>query len=144
AGALAAPRVTITPVAQDAVALWSAYVEDLGGEGIVLKDPAAPYRPGERTDAWLKVKRRLTLEVLVHDGAPELVRWGDWGWAARLRLTYPHPTTRIATTIEELVRVPHPDTFTVRQDALAHVLCWGVLPSGRLRHPVFLGWQTEA
>jgi hypothetical protein len=104
----------------------------------VLKDWHAPYRPGVRSPAWLKLKQRLTLSVRVETAAPELVRWGDWGWAARVTLTYQHPRTGAPTTIEELVRVPQPDGFRVEPGATAAVLCWGVMPSGRLRHPIFV------
>jgi ATP-dependent DNA ligase len=92
AGAQGDHRVTVPQVTEGAVAPWAVYVE-LGGEAIVLKDSAAPYRPGERSAAWLKVKRRLTLPVEVHDGDPGMVPWGDWGWVVRLRLTYRHPST---------------------------------------------------
>ena len=98
-------------------------------------------RPGWRSSASLKLKERLVLGVVVEDGDPELVRWGDWGWAARLRLTYTHPRSGIRGTIDELVRVPDPDGFELRLGVRAAVLCWGILrPSGRLRHPVFVGW----
>src|SRR5262249_27387354 len=86
-------------------------------------------------------------KVLVEDGEPELVPWGKWGWAARLRLTYTHPRSGIRGTIDELVRVPDQKTFELRRGARARVLCWGILrPSGRSRHPVFVGWgqATEA
>ena len=91
----------------------------------------------------MKVKKRMTLSVVVHDGDPKLVRWGDWGWAVRLTLTYPHPLTGAPTTVEELARVREPDIFQLKRGP-ASVLCWGVLPSGRLRHPGFLGWGQIA
>ncbi|MFV7866750.1 DNA ligase, partial [Enterococcus faecium] len=34
-------------------------------EGIVVKDPGAPYRRGERSDRWLKVKHSRTQEVVI-------------------------------------------------------------------------------
>jgi len=43
-----------------------------------------------------------------------------------------------APIIDELVRVPQPDGFSVKPGATAAVLCWGVMPSGRLRHPHFV------
>jgi bifunctional non-homologous end joining protein LigD len=142
AATLDSARVAIIPVTDDAGRLWALWVGEQGGEGIVLKERSPPYRPGRRSSAWLKVKERLVIEVLVEDGNPELIRWGDWGWAARLRLTYTHPRNGIRGTIDELVRVPDPDNFELRRGAGADVLCWGILrPSGRLRHPVFVHWR---
>jgi hypothetical protein len=130
-------RIAVVPVTDDAAQLWALWVGQQGGEGIVLKDPRSPYRPGMRSPAWLKVKHRLTLRVQVLDGSPALVKWGDWGWAAKVRLTYMHPRTDARTTIDELVRVTDLDGWKLRLGE-AEVLCWGVLPSGRLRHAVFV------
>jgi len=52
------------PVTEDAVHLYETWV-GMGGEGTVLKDPASPYRPGERSPAWLKLKPKLTLRAVV-------------------------------------------------------------------------------
>jgi ATP-dependent DNA ligase len=138
--ALDASRIAVVPVTDDAARLWALWVGQAGGEGIVLKERRAPYRPGRRSPAWLKVKQRVLLPVRVEAGAPELVRWGDWGWAARLRLAYRHPRTGAVRTVDELVRVPGPDGFELRPGERGEVLCWGVLPSGRLRHPVWVAW----
>ena len=90
-----------------------------------------------RSPAWLKVKHRLTLRVQVLDGSPALVKWGEWGHAAKVRLACTHPRTGALTTIDELVRVTDPEGWALHLSE-ADVLCWGVLPSGRLRHPVFV------
>jgi ATP-dependent DNA ligase len=131
-------RIGIVPVTDDGVRLWSLWVEQQGGEGIVLKDRRAPYRPGVRSPDWLKVKHRLRLSVQVLDGSPVLVKWGDWSWAAKVRLAYKHPRTGAVTTIDELVRVTDPEGWKLRLGE-ADVLSWGVLPSGRLRHPIWMG-----
>jgi hypothetical protein len=125
------------PVAEDAAHLWALWVGQ-GGQGILLKDRHAAYTPGQRSRAWLKVKHRHTLRACLLDGEPELVKWGDWGRPAQLRLRYRHPRTGTTTTIDELVRVPTPDTFELRKRARISLRCWGILPSGRLRHPVLL------
>ena len=93
-----------------------------------------------RSPDWLKVKDKVTLPVRVLDGEPDLMRWGDWGWAVRLALVYTHPHTGEVIRIDEIVRVPQPDTFTLHLRAAGTVQCWGFLPNGRLRHPMWLGW----
>ena len=130
-------RIAVVPVAEDAAHLWVLWVGQ-GGEGIVLKGRRAPYTPGQRSRAWLNVKHQFTLRARVLDGERELVKWSDWGRAARLRLRYRHPRTAGTTTIDELVRVPAPDTFELRTGAWISLLCWGIRPGGRLRHPVLL------
>src|SRR5262245_10906994 len=112
-GAELPPQVALITVADDAPRLWATWV-GWGGEGIVLKDRRAPYRPGERTPDWLKVKQRHTVTVRVVAGDPKLVRWGDWGWAVRLTLAYTHPQTRKRVRIDEVVRVPDPEGFRLR------------------------------
>ena len=92
-----------------------------GGEGIVLKDRRSPYRPGLRSPHWLKVKSRVNLTVHVEAGDPKLVQWGDWGWAVRLTLTYTHPHTGEVIQIDEIVRVPQPDAFTLHVGAAGTV-----------------------
>jgi ATP-dependent DNA ligase len=137
--ALAVPNVGIVPVTDDAEHLWATWV-GWGGEGIVLKDRRSPYRPGLRSPHWLKVKSRVNLTVHVQAGDPELARWGNWGWAVRLTLTYTHPHTGVTVNIDEIVRVPQPDAFILHVGASATVQCWGFLPNGRLRHPMWMGW----
>jgi len=56
---------------------------------------------------------------------------------AKVRLGYTHPRSGALTTIDELVRVIDPEGWTLRLGE-ADVLCWGVMPSGRLRHPAFV------
>jgi bifunctional non-homologous end joining protein LigD len=135
-------RIALVPVTEDATALWATWV-GWGGEGIVLKDRRAPYRPGARSPEWLKLKQRHTLAVRVDAADPRPVRWGDWGWAVNLTLTYRHPSTRQRFRIDEVVRVSSEDAFTLRRGERGVLECWGFLSNGRLRHPVWLGWGSE-
>ncbi len=49
-----------------------AAARERGNEGLMVKDPRSPYRPGRRGMEWLKVKRPLrTLDVVV-----TAVEWG--------------------------------------------------------------------
>jgi ATP-dependent DNA ligase len=62
----------------------------MGGEGIVLKERTSLYRPGVRSPAWLKLKPKLTLDVVVTGRSADRVRWGDWGEAVMLAFRYSH------------------------------------------------------
>jgi bifunctional non-homologous end joining protein LigD len=131
------PGVCLVPVTDDAPALWDTWVE-IGGEGIVLKERISVYRPGLRSPAWLKLKPKLTLEVVVTGGSAERVRWGDWGEAVMLAFRYTHPRTGTDVEIRQAVRVPRDLAFDLRIDNRLELVCWGVMPSGMLRHPVLV------
>jgi bifunctional non-homologous end joining protein LigD len=72
------PRIAVVPVTEDAPSLYETWI-GMGGEGIVLKDPVSMYCPGERSPAWLKLKPKLTLDVVVTGGLAERIAWGATG-----------------------------------------------------------------
>jgi ATP-dependent DNA ligase len=135
-------RVQLVPTFEDAARLWRVWVLEWGGEGIVLKDRRSAYRPGARSSAWLKAKHKLSLTVEVLHCAPELVRWGDWGQACVKAFAYRDPRSGEQVTAEQAVRVPNADEWTPQRGP-AEILCWGVLRSGLLRHPMFVGWHAD-
>jgi DNA ligase-1 len=62
-----------------------------GQEGVVIKDPSAPYDVGRRGSAWVKVKPRHTLDLVVL-----AVEWGHGrrkGWLSNLHLGARDPRT---------------------------------------------------
>jgi DNA ligase-1 len=64
------PTIRIAPTnlasAADAVEVAFAAARAAGNEGLVAKDPGAPYTPGRRGKTWIKLKRPLaTLDVVV-------------------------------------------------------------------------------
>nr|QLJ97590.1 ATP-dependent DNA ligase [Micromonospora carbonacea] len=64
---------------------------DAGQEGVVVKDPDAPYDAGRRGAAWVKVKPRHTLDLVVL-----AVEWGSGrrsGWLSNLHLGARDPAT---------------------------------------------------
>ena len=75
---LTLPRVGLVPVTEDAATIYETWV-GWGGEGIVLKEPISIYRPGIRSPAWLKVKPKVTLEIVATGGLPEPIQWGRLG-----------------------------------------------------------------
>jgi hypothetical protein len=133
-------RIGLVPVTGDAPALWEAWV-GMGGEGIVLKDRGSIYRPGVRSPVWLKLKPKVTLEAVVTAGSTKAIPWGDWGLAVMLELRYVHPRTGDAVEIRQAVRIRRDEPFELRTGARAELLCWGVMPTGMLRHPLFLRWH---
>ena len=40
------------------------------------------------------------------------------------------------------VRIARHEPFELRTRKRAHLVCWGVMPSGLLRHPLFIGWPS--
>lgn len=60
----AAAAFVVPPVFDDVDAALQAS-HRFGLEGIVVKDPASAYRPGARSEAWLKVKHARTQEVVI-------------------------------------------------------------------------------
>ncbi len=80
--ALRVPRL----IAADAEAAREAFAAALaaGHEGVVVKDPASRYEAGRRGGAWLKVKPRHTLDLVVL-----AAEWGHGrrrGWLSNLHL----------------------------------------------------------
>ena len=68
----------------DAASLVMERALSLGHEGVMVKDPAAPYEAGRRGAAWLKVKRAHTLDLVVL-----AAEWGHGrrrGWLSNLHL----------------------------------------------------------
>ncbi|MER7890790.1 ATP-dependent DNA ligase [Micromonospora sp. NPDC094482] len=64
---------------------------DAGQEGVVVKAPEAPYDAGRRGGAWVKVKPRHTLDLVVL-----AVEWGSGrrqGWLSNLHLGARDPRT---------------------------------------------------
>jgi DNA ligase-1 len=75
-------RRTVTGVDEAAAAFAAAL--DAGQEGVVVKDLGAPYEAGRRGGAWLKVKPRHTLDLVVL-----AAEWGHGrrrGWLSNLHL----------------------------------------------------------
>src|SRR5690606_21942309 len=57
-------EIVVPPVFDDVDAALDASGA-FGLEGIVVKDPSSAYRPGVRTESWLKVKHTRTQEVVI-------------------------------------------------------------------------------
>jgi ATP-dependent DNA ligase len=134
------PHVQLMAICDDAKRLWDVWVEERGGEGIVLKDRRSIYRPATRSSAWQTLKQRVTVEVMVSEASDRLTEWGDWAHAAMLSMTYWNPRQEATIAVQQAVRVPNPDVWRARS-GVATVLSWGLMPSGLLRQPLFVQWS---
>ena len=124
----------LVPVTEDAAALYETWV-GWGGEGIVLKEPTSIYRPGMRSPAWLKVKSKVTIEIVVTGGSSEPILWGDWGLAVMLDIGYTHPRDGKTIQIRQAIRIRRDEPFTLRTGKRAELVCWGLMPSRDVAAP---------
>ena len=92
-GALPAALLTPRLITADPVAAQAFYDDAVtrGHEGVMVKSLDAPYEPGTRSAAWLKVKRTHTLDLVVL-----AAEWGHGrrhGWLSNLHLGARDPAT---------------------------------------------------
>ncbi|MFD0822498.1 RNA ligase family protein, partial [Micromonospora zhanjiangensis] len=88
-GSLLVGRIEVDTVEQAAAAFAAAV--DAGQEGVVVKSPDAPYDAGRRGAAWVKVKPRHTLDLVVL--AVERGSGRRSGWLSNLHLGARDPRT---------------------------------------------------
>lgn len=134
-------------------------------EGMVAKRLESPYRPGERSDDWLKVKIRRRHPCVVfgtlHRGEGGPVRslvvgaWTPEGRPAWLGNVGSGLDDATRAALREQLRdleVPRPEGFPAEGDGVlrfvrpvlvALVEYLEVTPGGHLRHPTFLGFQDR-
>jgi bifunctional non-homologous end joining protein LigD len=156
---LAGPRWQVPPGGTDLETMLS-IARDRGLEGIIAKRLGSPYRPGERSPDWVKLKLTVRQDVVVGGWRP-----GRDGTSGRLGslLVGVHDeqglryaggvgsglTVASAAWFVQHLRpfernpfvdpVPHPDARFAVPELVVEVRATGWTPAGRLRHPVLLG-----
>ncbi len=58
-----------------------------------------------------------------------------------LALAYEHPRSTQTVQIRQAVRIARAQPFALGIGGHAELVCWGVMPSGMLRHPLFSRWS---
>src|SRR5262245_41853232 len=97
-------------------------------------------RPMFRVKDQIRQVNKVTLEVIVTGGSSEPIHWGDGALAVMLEILYKHPRDGKVIQIRQAIRIRRDEPFTLRQGERAELVCWGVMPSGMLRHPLFVKW----
>jgi hypothetical protein len=57
-----------------------------------------------------------------------------------LGIAYTHPRDGKLVEIHQAVRIRRDEPFSLKAGERAELVCWGVMPSGMLRHPLFVRW----
>jgi len=57
-----------------------------------------------------------------------------------LDIAYKHPRDGKRIQIRQAIRIRRDEAFTLNRGARAALVCWGVMPSGMLRHPLLVRW----
>ncbi len=163
----AVDAIVVPPVVPDVEAALTT-ARELSLEGIVVKDPRSPYRPGARSEQWLKVKLTLTQDVIIGGIRPG--KGGRTGRIGSLLLGIPSPdglqyVGRVGSgfsdaTIDRLERLLDPlrsdenpfvgvpaadasDAEWVRPTVVAEVEFAEFTPSGTLRHARWRGLRPD-
>lgn len=163
----ARPPLSAPPIFDDLDATLQT-AREFGLEGVMVKDPASPYRRGIRTESWLKVKLTQTQEVVI--GAIRPGRGGRSGSIGSLLLGIPTPeglqyVGRVGTgfseaTLARLAEVLTPlrtdtnpfvgvpaadasDALWVRPELVAEVEFAEFTPQGSLRHARWRGLRPD-
>ncbi len=156
-------------VERDGVALYDA-VSELGLEGIVAKRGDAAYDTGRRSDRWKKIKVPRTARLAIvgcvggkgsrHALGSLMVAWrrpadGGFVYAGNVGSGLAERDVAELLPLLEARRrslpafegspdlAPHERTFFVEPDIVCEVRFTETTSAGHLRHPVFLGVQSE-
>lgn len=162
-----AEPIVVPPVTEDVHGAL-ATARELELEGVVVKDPDSPYRRGQRSEQWLKVKLTQTREVVV--GAIRPGKGGRAGQIGSLLLGIPSSDglryvgrvgsgfsdrtlrlldallTPLRTDVNPFVGVPDADAsdaLWVAPRIVAEVEFAEFTPGGTLRHARWRGLRTD-
>ena len=134
-------RVQLVPTFEDASRLWHVWVVEWPARASCSRTGAQPTSPvrgrapgGRPSTSWCSRSRWPTAR-------PSWCRGVTGARRALMAVVYCDPRSGEQVTVEQAIRVPHSEEWTPRPGP-AEVFCWGVLRSGLLRHPVWVGLRV--
>jgi len=168
AGLAPAGRVQVPPGFEGDLASALDTSAALSLEGVVAKRRGSAYRPGSRSRDWLKIKHRRTQSVVVGGWRPG--QGGRSGTIGALLVGVPGPggiayagrvgsgftdaglaeaerllapLARAEPPLQDVPREDAKDAHWVEPTMVAEVAYAEATSTGRLRHPVWLGWRSD-
>jgi DNA ligase D-like protein (predicted polymerase)/DNA ligase D-like protein (predicted ligase)/DNA ligase D-like protein (predicted 3'-phosphoesterase) len=160
----------VSEVVEDGHGLFEA-AKALGLEGIMAKRAKSKYLPGKRTDNWVKVKVRQTVEVAIigytkgkgdrknHFGALQIAEKAEEGgqtsWIYRGKVGSGFDQKTMAYVLESLSKIPQvprvveekpsddANTTWIQPDLFCELEYASITPNGTYREPVFIRLRPD-
>lgn len=136
-------RVSLTPTS-DWRTMWKAWVEELGGEGVLVKRRDSKYVPGWRSPAWQKVKVELTVDVVI-TGMTDKATYTKDGLrtAGGMALTYGFMKNGQLVTVGQGIKWGSRAALEPFVGRVAEVKCNGQMEGGAVRHGRLLRFRDD-
>jgi ATP-dependent DNA ligase len=144
-GAWSHERVSLIPTGDNARLVYDAWVR-LGGEGVMLKDRESAYVPGWRAPTWQKWKVEFTVDVVITGTTTKATHDPTGGYRtgeAALTYGYWDRVKQALVTVGQGVLVGKKADLEQYVGRVAECKCYGVMPSGALRHHVLVRWRED-
>lgn len=156
----------VSEIIEDGQALFQA-AKTMGLEGIMAKRGGSKYLPGKRTDNWVKVKVRQTVEVTVigytegngdrsnYFGALQIAEKAGNGWVYRGKVGSGFNQKTMASVHQSLIKIPSAakvieekplddaKTTWIRPQLFCEIEYASITPNGIYREPVFIRLRPD-
>jgi len=156
----------VSEIIEDGPGLFQA-AKTLGLEGIMAKRRSSKYFPGRRTDHWVKVKVRETVEVAIigytegkgdrtqYFGALQIAEKADQGWIYRGKVGTGFNQKSMAAIYKSLTKVPtgprvvdekpldDASTTWLEPELYCEIQFASITPNGTYREPVFIRLRPD-
>jgi len=137
-------RIGMIPQTTDIDALWEKFVVEMKGEGIMLKDPDAPYASGKRVWTMLKRKMEYTIDVVVTGVTTTPTYGGSYKrWEAAVTYGYWNPKTESFDTIGQGCVFGSVAELEKHVGRVMELWSNGIMADGGLRFAHLIRWRDD-